>query len=111
MTTSIAALDSQALPGIARVQLVPIPTNIARRYRHLAALWRANQAEAKTGDHYQGGYVIMHAGRVCGWTIDLANPSSWVPGCIAAGSPEEPLWMTFGGDDWNGAKVWKEATP
>ena len=54
---------------------------------------------------YQGGYVLLLRGEVCGWKQTLDFPEGWEPGTVAIDEAGR-IWIAAGGNAYDGAERW-----
>jgi len=76
------------------------------RAAHLAIVVAALDWRKQHGFSNQGGVIVFFDGEVQGWVNELRNPEHWQPGCIAVNEAGD-TWVTVGGDERNGARMWK----
>jgi len=77
--------------------------NIAKRYRK--------------AENLQAGFVILVGSffghckpELDGWVLRLDCPSSFIPGCFAVSASGE-VFVTEGGNDYDGAQAWSPLSP
>ena len=80
------------------------PTDVEKAVT-AAAAWRENEGE---GDSNHAGVVLVFQGVAYGWKNALRDPEHERPGAIAVDTAGN-AWIACGGDDYNGAKVWRAA--
>ena len=62
------------------------------------------------------GFAVVHcntetnAVEVAGWTLELRNPRSWEPGCLAINNAGD-MHEATGGNDYDGAAEWVQIVP
>ena len=62
------------------------------------------------------GYAVVHcntetnAVEVAGWTLELRDAGSWVPGCLAINNAGD-MHEATGGNDYDGAAEWVQIVP
>lgn len=54
---------------------------------------------------YQGGYVLLLRGEVCGWKQTLDFPEGSEPGTVAIDEAGR-IWVAAGGNTYDGAERW-----
>lgn len=74
------------------------------KVQEIAARYR----ESAHGDEATCGYVLVYAGRVCGWKREVTAPETVCPGVVAV-DPIGQMFEASGGDDYNGALHWVES--
>lgn len=80
------------------------PTDVQKAVA-VAAAWRENEGER---DSSRAGVVLVFQGVAYGWKNALRDPQHERPGAIAVDVAGNS-WIACGGDDENGAKVWRPA--
>jgi hypothetical protein len=75
------------------------------RAAHLATVVAALDWRRQHGFSNKGGIIVFFDGQVQGWVNELRNPEHWQTGCIAVNEAGD-TWVTVGGDEPNGAKMW-----
>lgn len=80
------------------------PTDVEKAVA-AAAQWRENEGERDTN---RAGVVLVFQGAAYGWKNVLRDPQHERPGAIAVDA-DGNAWIACGGDDYNGARVWRPA--
>lgn len=75
--------------------LISIPACV-----ELAKAWAAEEGK-------RGGYVVVYAGKVAGWSLTLGHAHGWVAGCVAVEIPTLKAYRATGGDRLNGCDQWE----